>query len=147
MGDYAMNYLILSQPSEAYAEAISRALWGIARPASVRDAKDVSELYTSWVVHPDGRVALYLPDESKPVHVDGDIDSFCGLIGNPDVTITITDEEGVESSQTLPMDDHLNTMRGGSINPLALIQSTAFTVNLKTRTEMEADGWFSSEDI
>jgi len=45
------------------------------------------------------------------------------------------------------MDEHLNTVRGGSINPLALIQSTAFSANLKTRTELEADGWFPSEDI
>ena len=142
-----MNYLILSQPSVDYARSISSSLWALSRPEHVRDAKDVSQLYTSWLVHTDGRVAIYLPDETKHVHSDGDVDSFCGLIGNPDVTITITDEEGVESSQTLPMDEHLNTVRGGSINPLALIQSTAFTANLKTRTELEADGWFPSEDI
>jgi len=141
-----MNYLILSQPSEVCAEAISRALWGISRPASVRDAKDVSELYTSWVVHPDGRVALYLPDETKTVHVNADITPFTELVGNPDVTITTTDEEGVESSQTLPMDEHLDSLRGGRVNPLALIQSTAFAANLKTRPELEAGGWFPTED-
>jgi len=142
-----MNYLILSQPSVDYARSISSSLWALSRPEHVRDAKDVSKLYTSWLVHTDGRVALYLPDETKQVHVDGDVDSLCGLIGNPDVTITTTDEDGVESSQTLPMDEYLNTVRGGSINPLALIQSTAFAANLKTRTELEADGWFPSEDI
>ena len=142
-----MNYLILSQPSVDYARSISSSLWALSRPEHVRDAKDVSKLYTSWLVHTDGRVALYLPDETKHVHSEGDVDSLCGLIGNPDVTITTTDEEGVESSQTLPMNEHLNTIRGGSINPLALIQSTAFAANLKTRTELEADGWFPSEDI
>jgi len=142
-----MSYLILSQPSEAYAEAISSSLWALSRPEHVRDAKDVSQLYTSWLVHTDGRVALYLPDETKHVHSDGDVDSFCGLIGNPDVTITTTDEEGVERSETATMSEHLNSLRGGSINPLALIQSTAFTANLKTRTELEADGWFPPEDI
>jgi len=141
-----MKYLILSQPSEAYAEAISRALWGISRPESVRDAKDVTELYTSWAVHPDGRVALYLPDETKTVHVNADITPFTELVGNPDVTITTTDEEGVESSQTLPMDEHLDSLRGGRVNPLALIQSTAFAANLKTRPELEAGGWFPTED-
>ena len=142
-----MSYLILSQPSEAYAEAISSSLWALSRPKHVRDAKDVSQFYTSWLVHTDGRVALYLPNETKRVHSDGDVDSFCDLIGNPDVTITIIDEDGAESSQTLPMDEHLNTMRGGSINPLALIQSTAFAANLKTQTELEADGWFPTEDL
>jgi len=142
-----MNYLILSQPSVDYARSISSSLWALSRPEHVRDAKDVSQLYTSWLVHTDGRVALYLPDETKHVHSDGDVDSFCGLIGNPDVTITTTDEEGVERSETATMSEHLNSLRGGSINPLALIQSTAFTANLKTRTELEADGWFPSEDI
>jgi len=142
-----MNYLILSQPSEAYAESISRALWGISRPASVRDAKDVSELYTSWVVHPDGRVALYLPDETKPVHVDGDVHSFTTLVGNPDVTITTVDEEGVERSETTTMNKHLNSLRGGRVNPLQLIEATIFAVALRTREQLEADGWFPTENI
>ena len=134
-----MSYLILSQPSEAYAEAISRSLWAISRPEQVRKDKDVSQLYTSWAVHPDsGAVALFLPDESKPVHELGDIDTFCGLVGNPDVTI---------NGETLPMDAHLETLRGGRVNPLNLIQSTAFAVALKTRDQLEAEGWLPTNEI
>ena len=134
-----MNYLILSQPSEAYAGAISRALWAISRPEQVRDDSDVSQLYTSWQVHPEsGAVALFLPDESKPVHALGDIDTFCGLVGNPNVTI---------DGETLKTDAHLQTLRGGRVNPLNLIQSTAFAVALKTRDQLEAEGWFPTDEI
>jgi hypothetical protein len=129
-----MNYLVLSQPSEAYAEAISRSLWAISRPEKVRDEKDVSQLYTSWLVHPQsGAVALFLPNEGKPVHELGDIDTFCGLVGDPDVTI---------DGNTEPMSDYLNSLRGGRVNPLELIQATAYTAALKTQQQLEADGWF-----
>jgi len=53
----------------------------------------------------------------------------------------------VESSQTLPMDEHLDSLRGGRVNPLQLIESTAYAVALQTREQLEADGWFPSESI
>lgn len=143
-----MRYLVLSQPSEAYAEAISRSLWAISRPVSVRSEGDVSQLYTSWMVHPQsGAVALFLSDESKSVHPQADIDSFTALVGNPDVTVTTVDEDGVERSETTTMNDYLNNLRGGRVNPLKLIEATAFSTALKTREQLEADGWFPSEDI
>lgn len=142
-----MNYLILSQPSEAYAESISRSLWALSRPEHVRDAKDASKLYTSWLVHTDGRVALYLPNEFKPVHPQGDIQAFTQLVNDPNVYGETINDEGDVVEYVVIMSKHLEALRGGKVNPLQLIQATAYAVNLRTRTEMEADGWFPSEDI
>ena len=44
-----MHYLILSTPSIAYAEDISRELWLLVRPAG----NETSQFYTGRKVHPD----------------------------------------------------------------------------------------------
>lgn len=132
-----MSYLVLSQPSEAYAEAISAALWGISRPASVRSEKD-SQFYTSWSVHPtSGSVALYVPDETQPVHVDADIDELMGLI---DQAVTMDEANAIRAI--------IEGRKGQRINFLEVLQaSPSLSPNLKTRDELDAQGWFPSQDV
>jgi hypothetical protein len=143
-----MPYLILSQPSVEYAEAISRALWAISRPKSARDSKDVSKLYTSWIVHSDGRVALFLPNENKYIHPEGEIDSFVTLVGNSSVNVTTIDSEGNETIEALTYRELLERTRGGRLNFLTAAQNTpAFSANVRNRAELEADGWFLGEEV
>lgn len=132
-----MSFLVLTQPSESYAESISRALWGISRPASVRDAKDVTELYTSWVVHPDGRVALYVPDESKNVHELADVSTLVDLIS---LAVTDAEADAIETVITESKGDRLNILD-------VIKQSPSLSANLKTREQLESAGWFPTPEI
>lgn len=141
------HYLILTQPSEAYAEQLSAALWRLSRPIEVRKDDEVSKFYTNWIIHPDGNVALFIPEEMKPVHLEGDIESFVQLTGNPDVTLTTIDEEENETTETLSMRDLLEARRGGRLNIKTTIEnSPSLSPNLKTEKQMEADGWFSQPE-
>jgi len=63
-----------------------------------------------------------------------------------EIFITV-DEEGVERSETTTMNEYLNSLRGGRVNPLKLIEATAFSAALQTHEQLEADGWFPSESI
>ena len=129
-----MSYLLLSQPK---AEEYSAALWGISRPPSVRSERD-TQLYTSWLTHPDtGAQALFVPDDTRPVHVDADLqpllDRMAPAITEDELT-AIT--EAVEAS------------RGGRISFKSLVEaSPSLSVNLRTKAQLEADGWFPADEL
>lgn len=127
-------YLVLSIASEVYAESISSALWSISIPPSIKSGHHTI-LYTSWVVHPlDASVALYVPDETQPVHTDADIDSLMSVI-----TAAITTDES-NAIRTA-----IGSRKGSTISFLEILQaSPSLAPNLKTREQMETDGWFSS---
>ena len=131
-----MNYLILTQPSEEYARAVSHELWMLARPRGISDG-ETSQYFCGVITHADGRVAIGPLDGTQPVHADADELSFGQLIG---AAITEEEEDAIIAAIT--------EAKGGSIRILDLIEaSPSLSSNLRTREQLEADGWFPSEEL
>ena len=129
-------YLILSTPSEEYAKAVSHELWMLARPRGISDS-ETSQFYCGVDVHTDGRVAIGPLDGTQPVHADADELSFGQLIGQ---AITEEEEAGIVASIT--------EAKGGSISIVGLIEaSPSLSPNLRTYDQLEADGWFTTEEL
>jgi hypothetical protein len=131
-----MSYLILSQPSEDYAKAVSHELWMLARPRGISDS-ETSQFYCGVQKHTDGRVSIGPLDGTQPVHADADELSFGQLIGQ---AITKEEEAGIVASIT--------EAKGGSISIVGLIEaSPSLSPNLRTYDQLEADGWFTTEEL
>jgi len=131
-----MTYLILSQPSVEYAQAVSHELWMLARPRGI-SATETSQFFCGVKTH-DGQVAIGPLDGSQPVHADADELSFGQLIAP---AITEEEEAGIIAAVT--------EAKGGSIDIVGLISaSPSLSPNLRTRSQLEADGWFAiTEEI
>ena len=130
-----MSYLILSTPSEDYANAISHELWMLARPRGISD-NETSQYFCGVVVH-DGQVAVGPLDGTQPVHADADELSFGELIGH-----AVTEEEEDAIIQAI------TEAKGGSISILSIIEaSPSLSPNIRTREQLEAAGWFPTEEI
>ncbi len=131
-----MNYLILSQPSEDYAKAVSHELWMLARPRGISD-NETSQYYCGVQKHNDGRIAIGPLDGTQPVHAEADEFSFGQLIGH---AATEEEEASIISA--------ISEAKGGSIRALSLIEaSPSLSPNLRTREQLEADGWFPTEEV
>ncbi len=132
-----MHYLILSTPSEEYAKAISHELWMLARPRGISD-NETSQFYCGTYSHPDGtQVAVGPLDGTQPVHADADELSFGELIGH---AVTAEEEEAII--------DAITEAKGGSISILSIIEtSPSLSPNLRTREQLDAAGWFPTEEI
>ena len=130
-----MTSLILSQPSEEYARAVSHELWMLARPRGISD-NETSQYFCGVLTH-DGQVAIGPLDGTQPVHADADELSFGQLIG---AAITEEEEAGIVAAIT--------EAKGGSIDIVDLISlSPSLSANLRTREQLDDDGWFSSDEI
>ena len=127
-------YLILSTPSIEYAEAISRELWLLVRPAG----NETTQYYTGRYAHPDGtKVCIGPVNGTHPIHTDANEVSFAALIAP-----AITDEEEEAFVQTIA------EAKGGSLDVLAMLQAIdSLSPNLRTRDQLEADGWFPTKEI
>ena len=131
-----MNYLILTSPSEEYARAVSHELWMLARPRGISDS-ETSQYFCGVKTHADGRVAIGPLDGTQPVHADADELSFAELIGH---AVTEEEEGAIVAAIT--------EAKGGSIRILDLIEaSPSLSSNLRTYEQLEADGWFTSEEL
>ena len=131
-----MTYLILSQPSEEYALAVSHELWMLARPRNISEG-ETSQILCHPKTHADGRVALGPLDGTQSVHADADELSFAELIGH---AVTEEEEGAIVAAIT--------EAKGGSIRILDLIEaSPSLSSNLRTREQLDDDGWFSSDEI
>jgi len=130
-----MTYLILSQPSEEYARAVSHELWMLARPRAISAAE--TSQYFCGVKTYDGQVAIGPLDGTQPVHTDADELSFGALIG---AAITEEEKAGIVAAIT--------KAKGGSIDIVALIESSpSLSPNLRTYDQLKAAGWFTTEEI
>ena len=131
-----MTYLILSQPSEEYARAVSHELWMLARPRGISNSE--TSQYFCGVLKHDGQVAIGPLDGKQPVHANADELSFGALIGE---AITEEEEAGIVAAIT--------AAKGSSIDIVGLISmSPSLSPNLQTYEQLKAAGWFtSSEEI
>jgi len=129
-------YLILSQPSQEYANAVSHELWMLARPRGLSD-NETSQFYCGVHVHSDGRVAIGPIDQPQQVHANADELSFAQLIGN---AVTEAEEQAII--------DAIIEAKGGTIQLLDIIAaSPSLSPNLRTYGQLDADGWFPTEEI
>ena len=129
-------YLILSQPSQEYAKAVSHELWMLARPRGISD-NETSQFYCGVHVHSDGRVAIGPIDQPQQVHANADELSFAELIGN---AVTEAEEQAII--------DAIVEAKGGTIQLLDIIAaSPSLSPNLRTYEQLDADGWFPTEEI
>jgi len=128
-------YLILSTPSIEYGKAISHELWMLARPRGISDG-ETSQFFCGVKTY-DGQVAIGPLDGTQPVHADADELSFAELIGH---AVTEEEEGAIVAAIT--------EAKGGSIRILDLIEaSPSLSANLRTREQLDDDGWFSSDEI
>jgi len=131
-----MTYLILSQPSVEYANAVSHELWMLARPRNISEG-ETSQILCHPKTHADGRVALGPLDGTQSVHADADELSFAELIGH---AVTEEEEDAIVAAIT--------EAKGGSIDIVALIEaSPSLSPNLRTYEQLQADGWFPTDEI
>ena len=132
-----MSYLILKTPSKEYASAISHELWMLARPRGVSD-NETSQLFCGTLAHPDGAQLCIGPlDGTQPVHADADEVAFGQLIGP---AITEEEEAAIVAAIT--------EAKGGSIRILDLIEaSPSLAPNLRTRDQLDASGWFPTQEV
>jgi len=129
-------YLILSQPSQEYANAVSHELWMLARPRGLSD-NETSQFYCGVHVHSDGRVAIGPIDQPQQVHANADELSFAELIGN-----------AVTEAEKQAIIDAIVEAKGGTIQLLDIIAaSPSLSPNLRTYEQLDADGWFPTEEI
>lgn len=134
-----MHHLILSQPSIEYANAISHELWMLSRPRGI-SANETSQNFCGVDEHDDGRIAIGPLDQGgrmKSVHADADELAFAAVIGN---AVTEAEEEAIIVAIT--------EAKGGSIDVVGLIEaSPSLSPNLRTREQLDADGWFATEEV
>lgn len=125
-------YLLLSQPGETYAKAMSALLWRLSRPEAVRNPADVSRYWCGWVIHPQtGAAALAMPeDEPMFVHPTADAAGFVATIAH-----LINEVEKAETEAAI------RGNRGKHAEPPDFLPGS-IRANLRTRAQMEAAGWF-----
>jgi hypothetical protein len=130
-------YLILSTPSIEYADAISHELWLLVRPSSV-GASETTQFYTGRYAHPDGsKVAIGPLEGSQPIHKDADEIPLAQLIGN---AVTADEEAFIENT--------ISDAKGGSLSVVTMLYSIdSLAINLRTREQLEAEGWFPTEEV
>ena len=129
--------LILSTPSVEYGKAISHELWMLARPRGISD-NETSQFYCGVMSHPDGnQVAIGPIDGTQRVHANADELAFAELISD---AVTAEEKALIISA--------ISESKGGSISVLSLIEaSSSLSPNLINREQMEAAGWFPTEEV
>lgn len=126
-----MKYFIMADPSVRVAQDFSRDFYRLSRPSDVADRSDVTTFLGTVFVHPsDGRVAVSIPENLLPVHVQAD------RFGLDPYTEDLILSERVETR------NNITSSKGFRVKPETILP-TRIASNLKTRAEMEADGWFS----
>ena len=83
-------------------------------------------------MHNNGsKVAIGCVDIDHPVHVDSDEIALVDLIA---AAITAADRQHII--------DSIVAAKGSTLNIQTTLQGTTLATNLKTRAQLEADGWF-----
>lgn len=130
-------YLILSSPSREYAEAISHELWMLARPRGISD-NETSQFFCGVFEHPvNGQVAIGPLDGSHPIHTAAKEELF---------TETITG--AITAGEKASFNEAIHSSKGGRLDIMSLLgASPSLSNNLRTREQLETQGWFPTEEI
>ena len=113
-----MQYLILNNQSEEYAQAISRFIYAMSRP----NLDGITQYFWSWITHPiTNEIALCITDDDIPIHPEANANLLVDLIRSQ---ITEQEAEALESL--------IN--QGGRVKPAEHIPNSLID-NLKTEEE------------
>ena len=131
-----MNYLILSQPNIDRAWQLSAALWELASPSNVQASERRKTTYWSAPInHPTtGAVALPLPTSAEFIHPEADLSNLQPFLANA----SEAEQKGVAALIASHVGNRMSFAE-------ALSAAPSFQSQIKTREQLESDGWFPSE--
>lgn len=128
-----MIYFVLSQSSKQYAAQVSRLLYTLSRPESVRESKD-TEYWCGWLIHPtSGEVALRLPGENMPIHTDATAEKLIELM-----------QDATTPEERQSIRDALRERKGKRAAPTNFVPDSLVSQQL-TQEEAEDAGWFAEQ--
>jgi len=132
-----MSYLILKTPSKEYASAISHELWMLARPRGISD-NETSQFFCGVYEHPKNKqVAIGPLDGNHPIHTTANEELFTEIITD---AITVNEKASFNGA--------IHSSKGGSIGIMSLLgASPSLSNNLRTREQLEKQGWFPDEEL
>jgi len=130
-------YLILKTPSKEYATAISHELWMLARPRGISD-NEASQFFCGVFEHPTSKqVAIGPLDGNHPIHIAANEELF---------TETITG--AITAGEKASFNGAIHSSKGGRLDIMSLlVASPSLSNNLRTREQLETEGWFPTEEI
>lgn len=112
------------------------------RPSHLRDEKYITNFYCSKVEHPvTGETALNLPEtETVPIHIQADGAELQNILEVfvSDVAISKAEADAIIGAVQVNAG---NSVRVADFIPLS------WSMNVKTKQELENDGWFVSEEV
>lgn len=120
------------------AQAISKTFYELSRPESVRNGKDVTQYYCSWLVHPITQaVVLQIPDISLYIHSEADETIFDEFI-QPLVDSGEIPESEITNTQTL-----IEVSKGKTVSIIDILPSF-WKQQAKTQEQIQKENWFQS---
>ena len=130
-------YLILSNPSEGYARDVSQKLWMLTDPRCVID-NETSQYFCGVFEHPKNhQIAIGPLDGNHSIHRDAD-----------EVLFTETITGAITANEKASFNGAIHSAKGGSLSIMSLLEaSPSLANNLRTREQLEAAGWFPTEEI
>ena len=164
-----MNYLLLEN-GVAYAQQLSAAMWGLTRPAGDNttkfyvgwleheDGRAALQVLGEAIPYETEEGPSVRFTESQPVHKDCDSAAFREAIANPKLTtyeeqevdgetVRVPVETPLTPAVTEPEADAIQAgieaAKGSRMSFLAVVlNSPSLSPKLKTKSDLEADGWF-----
>ena len=133
---FDMNYLLVKSTQDLTAteraEAISKELYSISRPDTIKEESDVSLYLFGVIEHPTTSEAAISVDLDYviTVHQDNDLNNLIALFAN------------LSAEESNNLEAYIKTHSSFVFNNI--LPSDAI---LKTQEEMETDGWFPNDEI
>lgn len=123
-----------------HAESFNRGLCRLLRPTHLRSPDDVTDYYCEMLTHPSGEwAALNLPDtDTVPIHVASDGRELAEVL-------SVFVRDGAITAEELGGIGGAAGANGGKEVRIADFIPPSWAANVKTREQMEADGWFPEE--
>jgi len=146
-----MKYFILKDKDVSKARELSERIWAMKHPNQPADY--VTKAYTSHISHKDGRVALLVDGVEYESIVEGEaVKTYSdAMLVDPSAdTDALIDAVGdaVTAPERAGMKAKLDAAKGKTASLLQFATETpSLQPQLKTREEMEADGWFPDPTI
>lgn len=133
-----MLYLLVDP---ANADDLNRGIMRCLRPSHLRDENYVTDVFAKKVSHPEtGYTALELdPVQTIPIHIEADGVELLEVINFFVSDGSVTQEEADNIAIAV------NAMAGQEISVLGFVPP-GWLQYVYTREQMEAEGWFPSED-
>lgn len=120
--------------AQQLAEGLQREFYRISRPPEIKDPNDVTEYLSGWMTHPQtGQLAIVLPDVTITKHNLADASRLIDFLKS---VINQTKQTQVR-----------NYWRDNKSIPIQELWEFLFPNQTLTHAEMEAEGWFVTEEV